>query len=37
MERHLVDRRASDAYVRTDDVGFNLVFLDPNYAFVVTS
>ena len=28
---------ASDAYVRTDDVGFNLVFLDPNYAFVVTS
>src|SRR5215469_1688768 len=28
---------ASDAYVRTDNVGFNLVFLDPNYAFVVTS
>jgi len=28
---------ASDAHVRTDDVGFNLVFLDPNYAFVVTS
>jgi hypothetical protein len=28
---------ASDSYVRTDNVGFNLVFLDPNYAFVVSS
>lgn len=27
----------SDSYVRTDNVGFNLVFLDPNYAFVVNS
>src|SRR5215469_15584759 len=27
----------SDSYVRTDNVGFNIVFLDPNYAFVVTS
>jgi hypothetical protein len=23
--------------VRTDNVGFNLVFIDPNYAFVVNS
>jgi hypothetical protein len=28
---------AADSYVRTGNVGFNLVFLDPNYAFVVTS
>jgi hypothetical protein len=27
----------SNSYVRTDNVGFNLVFLDPNYAFVVNS
>jgi hypothetical protein len=27
----------SDSYVRTDNVGFNLVFLDPNYAFVVNN
>jgi len=27
----------SDSYVRTDNVGFNVVFLDPNYAFVVKS
>jgi hypothetical protein len=27
----------SDSYVRTDNVGFNLVFLDPSYAFVVNS
>ena len=27
----------SDANVRTDNVGFHLVFLDPNYAFVVNS
>jgi hypothetical protein len=27
----------SDSYVRADNVGFNLVFLDPNYAFVVNS
>lgn len=27
----------SASYVRTDNVGFNLVFLDPNYAFVVDS
>lgn len=27
----------SDSYVRTDNVGFNVVFLDPNYAFVVNS
>jgi hypothetical protein len=27
----------SDSYVRTDNVGFNLVFLDANYAFVVNS
>jgi len=28
---------APDSYVRTDNVGFHLVFLDPNYAFIVTS
>ena len=28
---------ASNSYVRTDNVGFHLVFLDPNYAFVVNS
>jgi hypothetical protein len=28
---------ASDATVRTDNVGFHLVFLDPNYAFIVAS
>ena len=28
---------ASNSYVRTDNVGFNLVFLDPDYAFVVNS
>ena len=28
---------ASNAYVRTDHVGFRLVFLDPNYAFTVNS
>jgi hypothetical protein len=28
---------ASNSYVRTDNVGFNLVFLDSNYAFVVNS
>jgi hypothetical protein len=28
---------SSDSYLRTDNVGFNLVFLDPNYAFVVNS
>jgi hypothetical protein len=28
---------ASNSYVRTDEVGFQLVFLDPNYAFVVDS
>ncbi len=28
---------ASNSYVRTDNVGFHLVFLDPNYAFVVRS
>jgi hypothetical protein len=28
---------ASNSYVRTDNVGFNLVFLDPNYAFTVNS
>jgi hypothetical protein len=28
---------ASEANVRTDNVGFHLVFLDPNYAFTVTS
>jgi hypothetical protein len=27
----------SNSYVRTDNVGFNIVFLDPNYAFVVNS
>jgi hypothetical protein len=27
----------SGSYIRTDNVGFNLVFLDPNYAFVVNS
>ena len=27
----------SQSYVRTDNVGFNLVFLDANYAFVVNS
>jgi hypothetical protein len=26
-----------NSYVRTDDTGFQLVFLDPNYAFVVDS
>ena len=28
---------AANSYVRTDNVGFNLVFLDSNYAFVVNS
>jgi hypothetical protein len=28
---------AANSYVRTDNVGFYLVFLDPNYAFVVDS
>jgi hypothetical protein len=28
---------AANATVRTDNVGFNLVFLDPNYAFTVSS
>ena len=28
---------ASNSYVRTDNMGFQLVFLDPNYAFVVDS
>jgi hypothetical protein len=28
---------AADSYVRTDNVGFKLVFLDPNYAFSVNS
>ena len=28
---------ASNSTVRTDNVGFRLVFLDPNYAFVVNS
>jgi hypothetical protein len=28
---------ATDSYVRTDNVGFHLVFLDPNYAFTVNS
>jgi len=28
---------ASNSYVRTDNVGFHLVFLDPNYAFTVNS
>jgi len=27
----------SNSYVRTDNVGFHLVFLDPNYAFIVDS
>jgi hypothetical protein len=27
----------SNSYVRTDNVGFNVEFLDPNYAFVVNS
>jgi hypothetical protein len=27
----------SNSYLRTDNVGFNLVFVDPNYAFVVNS
>jgi hypothetical protein len=27
----------SNSYVRTDNVGFQIVFLDPNYAFVVNS
>lgn len=27
----------SNSYIRTDNVGFHLVFLDPNYAFVVNS
>jgi len=27
----------SNSYIRTDNVGFHLVFLDPNYAFVVTA
>ena len=27
----------SNSYVRTDNMGFQLVFLDPNYAFVVNS
>jgi hypothetical protein len=29
--------RAADSYIRTDNQGFSLVFLDPNYAFVVDS
>jgi hypothetical protein len=28
---------AADSYIRTDNKGFSLVFLDPNYAFVVDS
>ena len=28
---------ATNSYVRTDNVGFHLVFLDPNYAFTVNS
>jgi hypothetical protein len=28
---------SSNSYVRTDNVGFHLVFLDPNYAFTVNS
>lgn len=28
---------ASNSYVRTDNVGFHVVFLDPNYAIVVNS
>jgi hypothetical protein len=28
---------ASNSYIRTDNVGFQLVFLDPNYAFSVNS
>jgi hypothetical protein len=28
---------ASNSYIRTDNVGFHREFLDPNYAFVVTS
>jgi hypothetical protein len=28
---------ASNASVRTDNVGFNLIFLDPDYAFAVNS
>lgn len=28
---------ASNSTIRTDNVGFHLVFLDPNYAFTVTS
>jgi hypothetical protein len=28
---------ASDSYLRTDNVGFHQVFLDPNYAFTVNS
>jgi hypothetical protein len=28
---------ASDSYVRNDNVGFHLLFLDPNYAFTVNS
>jgi hypothetical protein len=27
----------SNSYLRTDNVGFNLVFLDPDYAFNVNS
>ena len=27
----------SNSYVRTDNVGFHLAFLDPNYAFTVNS
>jgi hypothetical protein len=27
----------ANSYLRTDNVGFNLVFVDPNYAFVVNS
>jgi hypothetical protein len=28
---------ASNSYVRTDNVGFHLIFLDPDYAFTVNS
>jgi hypothetical protein len=28
---------ATDSYIRTDNVGFHVVFLDPNYALVVES
>ncbi len=28
---------ASNSYVRTDNVGFHLVSIDPNYDFVVNS